>query len=543
MTSLLLGLVLAAGPSDSTGAARRATDELFRAIPAEVGAVAVLEDLDGFITRIEQAEIVKRLRRSSVLGGAVEREVVRYWKELDSKFQSRIGVGLETLRKDVFGLSVVLAYWPKAGGPKDETGLLLVRARSAERLDELLHTLFRIQGGEPPKRTHAGVPYWTSRDGERQQFLLTLGPIGMLTDDEEAVQRVIQTAKGGKSWESEAAFGVMRSVTPKGALLSVFLLPRKFDVKLPMQSSGKPGEAMVQEAIAGVWKSLEWVSFTAQVESSLQFGLHASVDASKLPPQLGQRPALGESPIPTQGLKGTIASFAAGADVAALSQFIGRLIAESNPKDAAAGGRFVRSLFMGADRASELVKSVGPRLGAAVIDMPDGLPASVVALELRPAASPGGLASNADLVEQALRFAALALTLEANKNGDDRWELRTESMNGARVHIAAGGKNLPKGVEPCFSIHKGWILAASNPSALRQALTEPHPEVTTGEFGRLDLQAAQKVVARFANLTASANPQGAAFLDAVADAVPLLLLKENVAGGAHHWTLELPAPK
>jgi hypothetical protein len=541
MTALLLGLVV----SSNLGAfvdTRRATDELFRTMPKEVAAVAVLEDLDGFLSRIEQAEIVKRLRRTKLVGAFLEQEVVKRWHELDGTIKAHVGVGLESLRKDVFGLSVALAYWPKPAGDKDEAGLLLVRARSPERLQELLQGLFKLQGAEPPRRQHAGISYWTAPDGEKRQYLLTLGPIGLLTDDEDAVQRVIQTYKGDKSWRDEPAFDAMRRGTPDGALVSLFILPRKLDFKLPARTSGKPGEAMLQESVAEIWKSIEWVSLTANVETRLEFGLHASVDRSKLPPQLGSMQPDDGKPIPTQGLPGTIAAFAAGADVGKLSDFIGRLATESNPKDAAAGGRFVRSLFMGTERANELASSVGPRFGAAIVEGVGNLPEAMVALELR-ASKSNAAVTNAELVEQALRFAALVLTFEANKNGDDQWELKTETIDGARVHVVAGGKNAPPGVEPCFAVHKGWVLAASSPSAMKKVLAESKRPKTQGEFARFDVRAARRAAERLNVSARIPNEQGAMLMEAVADAVPLILFKGTVVESVHHWILELPSPK
>lgn len=544
-TSLFLGaIVLSFSASPESIDAKRATDELFRSIPREVAAVAVLEDLDGFLTRLEQSELVKRITRSKFLSDALQKdEILKRWKEFDALVQSQFGTGLDVLRKDVFGLSVMLAYWPKSGGEKDEAGLLLVRARSAERLDELLHTLFRLQGAEPPKRTHEGVAYWTSRDGERRQFLLTLGPVGLLTDDEDAVRRVIQATKDGKTWGNEPTVANMRLNTPAGAIVTFFVLTRNLDAKLPGASSEKPAEAEIRESVVAIWKSVDWVSFTAHLESDLKFGLHASVDTSKLPKKLGRQPANGTGPIPTQGLTGTVASVTAGVDFTDVTDLVGRLAAAGNPSEAAAGRRFLKSLFMGADRAAELASLVGPRIGAVMLEGASAAPEGILAIELRPEKTPKSSVSSEGLVEQALRFAALVLTFEANKSSGDKWEMRMEEISGARVHVATGGKKVPTGVEPCFTVHQGWILFGSSPSVIKRALTETKAGISADEFARLDLQAARRAISRTAIVNDISAVKAIELLNTLADVAPMVLLKSRTEGLVHHWTMELPAPK
>jgi hypothetical protein len=540
MTWSLIALLSLTIGSNSSVTPRQATDELLKTIPREVAAVAILEDIDGFITRLERSEVVKRLRQAKILNTGVEAEVLRRWKELDQSVQSRVGVGLETLRKEVFGLSIALAYWPKNDG---ETGLFLVRARSADSLEQTLQALFRLHGSEPPRRNYSGVEYWTSKEGERQQFLVTIGPIGLLTDDEEAVRRVIQTSKGAPSWAADPVFALMRKATPTGALVTVFILSRNLDAKLNEKPGANPGEAKIHEAADAIWKSIEWVSMTAQVETELGFGMHASVDRSKLPPALARETPTGAGRIPTQGLTGTIASYSTHLDVAWLADLVGRIAVESDPKDAAAGARFLRSMFMGIDPLTELAPQLGPRVGFSILEDGKNSPAGVFGLELRPTKQKDGLASQEELIEQALRFAALVLTFEADKKGDNGWRMRVESVDGARVHVASGGKLLPAGVEPCFTVHGGWIVFATSPEVLKRALTEKNREVSTGEFGRLDLKALRRIIEPLAEMAKLPKPERLDVFDSIAEAAPLLLLKSRTEGKVHHWTMELPAPK
>ena len=74
MTTLVVCAALFAHSPSSNASidARRATDELIKTIPREVAAVAVLEDLDGFLSRIEQSELLKRVRQSKLLGASIE---------------------------------------------------------------------------------------------------------------------------------------------------------------------------------------------------------------------------------------------------------------------------------------------------------------------------------------------------------------------------------------------------------------------------------------------------------------------------------------
>jgi hypothetical protein len=540
--TLLVGLALTLG-SHSSITPKQATDDLFRAMPQGVAAVAVLEDLDGFISRIEQSEAVKRLRKAKLLNAAVEAEVFRRWTEFDKVMQSKIGVGVDVLRRDVFGLSVALGYCPKGSEGRNETGLFLVRARSAERLDELLQSLFRLHGAEPPRRSHKGVEYWTSKEGERKQFLLTLGPIGLLTDDEEAVRRVIQTAKGDPSWATDPVFTLMRKSTPTGALVSVYVIARNLDPALKDKPGPTPAEARIQETAESLWRSVDWASWTLQLESELSMGLHASIDPAKLPKSMTQVAAASTNPIPTQGLANAVGSLAANVDLAWVAELLGQVAVESDPKGAAEGGRFVRSLFMGVDPMKDLVPHVGPRFGLSILENGDKLPGAVAAVELRNVKSPGSLVEPDELVEQALRFAALVLAFEAGKNTGDEWKLRMEAVDGARVHVATGGKSLPEGFEPCFTVHNGWVLFATSPDAVKRAMTSKTRDSAPGEFGRLDLKAANKSLLPVLNAAKLPKPERYDLMQSVADAVPQVLLKSRTEGNVRHWTMEAPAPK
>jgi hypothetical protein len=226
-----------------------------------------------------------------------------------------------------------------------------------------------------------------------------------------------------------------------------------------------------------------------------------------------------------------------------LVDLAGRLAAAGNPNDAAAGGRFVRSLFMGADKAAELASVVGPRFGVAMLENSGSTPEGLIAIELRPMKSSSASVSSDSLVEQALRFAALVLTFEANKNGDDRWEMRVDEVSGARVHVATGGRKVPKGIEPCFTVHQGWIMAASSPSVLRRALTETKQAVSPEEFARLDLEAARRVVAKSPLAKDVSAAKGIEMLETLAQVVPRMLFKSRIEGEVHHWTMELPSTK
>ena len=59
------------------------------------------------------------------------------------------------------------------------------------------------------------------------------------------MQRVIQATQGSQSWGSDAVVAAMRQGTPTGALVSIFVLPRNFDGRLPGKAGAKPGEALV----------------------------------------------------------------------------------------------------------------------------------------------------------------------------------------------------------------------------------------------------------------------------------------------------------
>src|SRR5262249_39931021 len=129
-----------------------------------------------------------------VLAAAPElKELLKFQQDL----QEHLGIDWRTIRDDVLGDAVALAYQPgPPGKPQEEMGALLVHASRPEALGRLLDSLNRAQrsSGELKglhTREYRGTKYFQRVGPKETHYYLLDGPFFVYTGSEALLRQVI----------------------------------------------------------------------------------------------------------------------------------------------------------------------------------------------------------------------------------------------------------------------------------------------------------------------------------------------------------------
>src|SRR5712691_7819433 len=178
--------------------ARAATpaDELLRLVPEDVGFCLVVQDLRTHSAAFLQSPFFRRLSETG-FGPAGAPELAKL-ADVEKEFKKHLNLDWARLRDDVFGDAVVFAYRPgPPGKPDAEQGLVLVRARDAKLLADLverLNTLQKSSGDlkEVEEREHQGLKYVRRVEKKQESFYYLKGPVLACSSQEKTLRQAIE---------------------------------------------------------------------------------------------------------------------------------------------------------------------------------------------------------------------------------------------------------------------------------------------------------------------------------------------------------------
>ena len=189
-----------------------------------------------------------------------------------------------------------------------------------------------------------------------------------------------------------------------------------------------------------------------------------------------------------------------------------------------------------------MIDAIGPRVGFAVVWNDQG--PRLFALELRatsptPACLPSTRPSNSRP-----RPLLVLSALEHNKQKQDTVEAALETADGRRIHRLVGSKNWPSVLEPSFAVTGDWLLAATHPGPIRQAL-QPRTDVTRRSGLVLEWNVAATVhrLASPPPWLEKADPKALLFLRDASSLASSIQLSTAVENDIRRWTLYLAPAK
>jgi len=215
------------------GATAECGEDLRSLVGADVGLCIELNQLDSQAAVLNDGRLVKRFRAWPV-----------YRKWLSSEDYKRFNIGLQLVRtltgkpawqvaKELFGRQAILAVYRL--GRDRPIGVLLTTLRNGEELDAMLDVISRMDPRSTESRTYRGEEYQCRLQqnpdtGQAPQFYLRLGKQVAFSDDERAIQRVIdlhvRKLPGGgerRSLLQQPLYTTMANGLRDQALLNVFV--------------------------------------------------------------------------------------------------------------------------------------------------------------------------------------------------------------------------------------------------------------------------------------------------------------------------------
>jgi hypothetical protein len=480
---LALGLLVLAAPLRA--AAPR--DELLRLVPDSIGFCLVVQDLRGQAASLRDSPFVEQLRQSPLAVKIRNSEALKKLDLFEAKMKEKLGLDWARLRDDVLGDAVVFAYRPgPPGKPEQEQGVILVRARDAKTLADLIERVNKVQKEEGElkeleERRHNDAVYYRrleyDKRAERDKpptFYHVHGPILALSGQEAMLRQVIDCDRMRSTDAVPDVTQRLRDLNAESALLAVWLNPRAFDAEVESKSAAKH--------FASLWKALDSVVLSlapAERDINLSLGMRARVEELPLAARRLFREGAAMSDVwrrfPEQALLAVGGRFDGAAFLDVLGDF---LTPESRQTLRADLNRQLGALLGADDFAKDVLPGLGPDWGLCVTAPAAGdkgwMPQALFALRVDAERAKKSL--DRDLFG-ALDFAArLVIVGHASQHRDQPLALKKADVDKQEVHYLASERGLPPGVQPAYGLLNGYlVLASSLESMNRFARTTPAP--------------------------------------------------------------------
>jgi hypothetical protein len=481
--------------SSSLAAAPR--DELLRLVPDSVGFCLVVQDLRGHAAALQASPVVEQLSQSSLAVKIRNSADLKKLDRIEAKMKEKLGLDWTRLRDDILGDALVLAYQPgPPGKPEQEQGVLLLRARNAKVLADLIERVNKVQKEEGElkdleERRHNEAVYYrrlefdkhTERD-KPPTFYYVHGPVLALSSQESMLQKIIEGDRPDAGISGEAARR-LRELDAERALLAVWINPRAFDPEVDAKVAKSPIErSATVKYFARYWKALDSVVLSlspAERDINLSLGVRARVE--ELPPAARRLFREGATASAVWGLFPESALLAAGGRLdgaALLDVFGGFLTAENRQALHATLNRQFAALLGEEDFARDVLPVLGPDWGLCITAPAprdkNWMPQTLFALRVdvnRKKALDRKLLDGLD-------FAARLLILGHNTQYPDQpMVLKNGEVAGQEVRYLAGERGLPDGLQPAYGLLHGYLILASSLESMNR-FANAKPQTAAG---------------------------------------------------------------
>jgi hypothetical protein len=477
-------------------------EELLGLVPDSVGFCFVVQDLRGQAAALQNSPFVEQLSRTPVAQKIRTSDDLKKLDYLESKIKEKLGLDWTQLRDDILGDALVLAYRPgPPGKPDQEQGVLLLRARNAKALADLIERVNKLQKEEGElkevqERRHKDVVYYRRLEYDKRSasdkppsYFYVHGPILALSSQESILREIIERDRGASSSLPEAARR-LRELDAERATLAMWINPRAFDAEV----DAKTGNTSVERTTAAkhfarYWKALDSVVLSLSLEErqiNLALGVRARIE--ELPPAAQRLFSEGAKPSEVWKRFPESALLAAGGriDGATLLEVIGGFLTkESRQTLHATLNRQLAALLGEEDFARDVLPALGPDWGLCVtapsVREKNWMPQSLFAL--RVAADRTKKSVDRKLLG-ALDFAArLILFAHNSQNPDAPLVLKNGEVDGQEIRYLASERGLPPGVQPAYGLLHGYLVLSSSVDGLTRFTQAQLPSSTSPSPG------------------------------------------------------------
>jgi hypothetical protein len=472
--ALLVSLFLV--PCSAVRAAPR--DDLLRLVPEDVGFCLVLQDLRGYLERLQGSPFLESFRQSTAGKELRSSDETRKLLNLAEVLNKQLGLDFDQLRDEVFGDAILVADHPSPGDkPGDKYTLFLIRARNAELLADLVAKLNRFQEkqGELKKleeREYRGQKYWRREEARQENFYFLKGPILVLASKEAALRRVIdRDLKAPADAESPLA-KQFRVPGAERALLVLWINPRAYDADLQARlKQAKDSEALVLQTFNRYWKALEGIVLAVGWRKEFEATLSVRANTESLPPAARRYLAEASQPsdLGNRFPENALLAATGRVDWSALVEVISEFISPEEQKTLKTKLQGTLGASVGKDLTSEVLPALGPDWGFCIVAPPASdkgwFPHVILALRAGP--GPNKDAPVDEALLSAIKSYATLAVVGHNQSNKEQMSLKSVMQDKVKVNYLESA-SFPAGLRPAFALSSGYLVLASSPEAVRR---------------------------------------------------------------------------
>lgn len=455
---------------------------LTRLIGRDVGVCVEIIGLRREWAAIHTSPVLQRLQRTEFYERWSGSDDFRKLQEAARAIEKAADQRLKHLVGDLFGEHVALAVYPATDG--QPIGVLLMQTAGAAELETALSIWNRLEPCTIESREHAGHAYscryrTRAAEGEnRPQYYVKLGRVLALSDDEEAIRRVIDLAGAGlRSGATLAESETYREAIASLAIdhfARVYLNFRAWDDEIRRQPAP-------DERFLAVWRQCESLVAGLNVEEGpvLESVLHfrgeglpktwlKSLGRLAGPPKFLQR-------VPRRAL----AAFAGRHDFGGLAAVLLAEQSELQQKQLESFRQVSRGMLLGLDLFDDVLPWLEPNWGAYLVPRSDlaagALPVEgVLAFELPADPPPEAVdvpSRLRDGLDNGLKTALNLLAAWYNlQSPDETAVLTSESTETGTIWWLENW-----GVyQPAYGFTQDYLVLASSPALIREFAATGH---------------------------------------------------------------------
>jgi hypothetical protein len=465
-------------------------DDLLALVPPDVGLCVIVNDLRGHAQKWEQLPWMRSLRQTALVKTILDMPEARQIAGLEAEWKKNLGIDWPTLRDEILGDSVVLAYRPGTPAhPEQEQGMIALRAAKPQRLADLVDRFNQLQKDrgelkeiQPVK--HLGVTYYRRVHALNSHYyyldgslLVVAGSEAMLRD---VIARELGKAKDASPWPARfARAGAAKSIVALG------INPQAFDLFPPPAKNGKT------TGFGGLWRALDGVFVTLRADTDIELRISLQGRAADMP-EWAQH-LFKETPPPSvlwqRFPEPAVLTVATRTDFVNLVKQIREAIPPQSRKQPGVDQTLaeVFKLVTGLDLFEDIVPNLGPDWGVCVVapKARTDVPQIIAAIAIKQ--SKEGPRNEAAIFVGLQTLAGLFIANYNRDNPDDPIRIETIKQGNVTVKVLRQDKLFPSGLRPACAIKDGFLLIASSPDAIALfgAHDPPAPSKTETPLVRL----------------------------------------------------------
>ncbi len=534
----LLALVWLAAVSGISAQTAPYRHDLLQLLPDDFAVCVVLHDLRGHAARWEQADWLKRFRQTPVGKSLLDAPEMKQIEHLQSELKKHFDLDWPTLRDDILGDTLVLAYTPgPKAKPEDERGLFLLHVRKPERLLRLIDKLNEAQknSGELKSLTekqYKGNTFYCRQEANKAQYYFIKDSLAVFAVKEESMHGVLDRLAAPKETPWTKRF---QKAGAERALVTMCVNPRMLDAELA--SSGKK-----DDPLPSYWRALDAIFVTVSLQDDAELRIAIQANPEKLP--TWARSAFTHT-FPTSSLwqrfpERSIVTFASQTDFAGAADALKLLMPEKERKKLTSDWQSGIGAVLRLDLFKDLLPNIGPDWGMCVLPSKDAkqVPAMMFALAVKPGTKEPPVDQT---LLKAVEFFAGFAVLDHNKNHPEAI-IRVQSLKQGDVEVKylAGDKAFPPGFQPACALTEKFLIFATSPEAIAEFRWRDKPAAPAQESVLLRVSAPElaKLLEHrrdhiLANLTASEKMPPEKARQNLANVIALLGLFERVTLSQH----------